>query len=349
MANQLEKLRAEEAELEAQMLGNPSVPTEPEEPVEDTYVSPEAPTEEGIERTEDEVAADEFMMDTITQSDESEEPYEPEPQPQKPKRTNWKKRFINYKSSTDLTLSGLRTELTEMRAAVHELMSENARLRQVKQEKQGDLWEGAFTQDDEDTFGTEGLDVVKKAAKVAIDRTVKPLQEELQRHEKQRAEELKKQAHEQKLNRYNSFLEKLGNIVPEYAELNRDKDFLEWMSDPDEYSGMRRMDLFRQAEASHDVGRVAQFFTDFQVETGQTQEPELSPEMQRHVTPVGSGGGGAARPNKQPDKGYYRQSDIDKFYTDVMKGRYAGQKDVIEATEKAIEQAALDGRILRNQ
>jgi len=352
MADPLEKLRQEEAELEAQMLGNPSETTETEDPVDTQPEFTEAPTDQGYERTEEELAADEYMMDTITgdqpqQPEDSEEPEEPEAPPQKPKRTNWKKRFTNYKTSTDTTISGLRTELSSLRASVAELMAENARLRTVKREEQGDLWEGTFTQEDEDTFGTEGLDVVKKAAKVAIDKTVRPLQEELQRHEKQRTQELKQRAHDDAVADYARFTDKLGQVVPEYAELNTDKDFIAWMREPDQYSGVPKITLLQQAEKARDVGRVAQFFMDYMVTL---ENPTIPKDMERHVTPVGSGGGGNVRqPRKNQDKGYYRKSDIDKFYADVMKGRYEGQADVIKATETAIEQAAIDGRILSNE
>ena len=70
----------------------------------------------------------------------------------------------------------------------------------------------------------------------------------------------------------------------------------------------------------------------------------------RHVTPVGTGGSSGPQPKgKTSDKGYYRKSDIDKFFSDVLKGRYKGQQSVIDSTEKAIEQAYVEGRVLHNQ
>ena len=358
---QLEKLKQEEAELEAQMLGNQTDPQQTEEP----EVSA---TEDGsYERTEEELAADEFMMDTITGDQEEPEdpesfepeqsepephvPEEPEPQPQKPKRTNWKKRFVGLQKSHEASTHAhkrevmeLRDQLAAQRREILELQSQMA-----QREVQGDLFEGAFTEEEEDTFGADGLDVVKKAAKVAIERQVKPIQEELQKHKQARVEDLERQAAEDKRREYQGFLSRLETLVPEYAELNVDKGFLQWLSEADDFSGYPRNQLFRRAEASRDVTRVADFFLEYQ-STRAPSEQEIPAEAKRHVTPVGRGGGGAAPTKRKPsDKGYYRKSDIDKFFSDVMKGRYSDQQSVIEATEKAIEEAYLEGRVLHNQ
>ena len=343
----LEKLKQEEAELEAQMLGN-QTPEEPEvSATEDT----------GIERTEEEAAADEFMMDTITgESDEPEEQPETyeepeipeEPQPQKPKRTNWKKRFTNYKTSTDATIYGLRKELMDLKQQMGWVLGENQRLREAKQEVQGDIFEGAFTQEDEDTFGTEGLDVVKKAAQVAIERQVKPLQEELRSQKQQQVKDYQSRVETERRAQYQEFLSRLETLVPDYASVNKDKGFLQWLSGSEDYSGFPRKELLRRAEANGDVARVADFFLDYQRSQTAVQEQSVPESVKRHVTPVGSGGSGA-QPQRQTQKGYVKQSDIDKFYSDVMKGRYEGQQGVIEATERMIEDAGREGRILFGQ
>lgn len=347
----LEKLKQEEAELEAQMLGNQT----PEDPgaVEPQDPEVSATEDDGIDRTEEELAADEYMMDTITgdpqQPEYQEDPVEPEePQPQKPKRTNWKKRFTNYKSSTDATIYGLRKELMDMKQSLADLMQENQRLSAVKREEQGDLFEGAFTQEDEETFGTEGLDVVKKAAKVAIERQVKPLQEELQRQNQRNIQQTQAAIERDRNLAYQEFLGRLETLVPDYAALNKDQKFVQWLKGADDYSGYSRQQLLQQAERVGDVARVADFFLEYQQNQSAVQQQTVPESVRRHVTPVGSGGQGPA-PRQKEQKGYYRQSDIDKFYSDVMKGRYEGQQSVILATEKAIEEAAVEGRILQNQ
>ena len=341
----LEKLKQEEAELEAQMLGNPTQP----EPEEDPDV---AATDEGIQQSEEELEAAEFMEQTIVapqDQDEPEDQEEPEP-PQKPKRTNWKKRFTNYKSSTDATIYGLRQELMDTKSMLSDAMARLQNLQEAKREEQGDLFEGAFTQEDEDTFGTEGLDVVKKAAKVAIERQVKPLQEELRREQRTRVEDMQRRTQADRNHQYQEFLSRLETLVPDFRTLDSDKGFVEWLKQGDTYSPHQRRTLLRQAEAAGDVARVADFFTEYKESLRAVTDASNVPEaVRKHVTPVGSGGGGAAPKQKTPDQGLYRKSDIDKFYSDLLKGRYEGKQDVINATEAAIERAYAERRVLHNQ
>ena len=61
------------------------------------------------------------------------------------------------------------------------------------------------------------------------------------------------------------------------------------------------------------------------------------------------GGMSTQQRQKKSEPGYYRQSDIDKFYSDMMKGRYKDEPGVIQATESAIEQAIRDKRVLKGQ
>ena len=350
MASRLEKLQQEEAELEAQMLGNQATVDDPQ-PTEEPEVST---TEDDDGQTEEELQAAEYMERTIVQrqdEDDDSDDDDDSSQPQKPQRTNWKKRFVNFKKSADSTISSQRREILDLRAELDQMKLQFYQMQtKAEQEGQGDLFDGVFSPEDEDTFGAEGLDVVKKAAKVAIERQLNPLKEELK---KQRELSLKEQASRTQAERkaeYDKFLSRLETLVPEYAALNVDPGFLRWIKEPDDASGVIRGDLFRRAEASRDVGRVADFFKQYQGKVSAVKAPNrVNKDMERHITPMGSGGSGSSSRKRQTEEGYIRQSDIDKFYADMMKGRYKNQPDVIRATEAVIERATRDNRVLRGQ
>lgn len=351
---QLERLKAEEAELEAQlaaqaqMLGDQSEDSqEPEDLTTD---------DDGIVASEEELEAASAIEEIIVHpTDESEDlsdetsydNEEPEDQPQKAQRTNWKKRFQGLQKSHEATIHTHKREVMELRSRLADLEEQLYNERSAKREVQGDVFDGVFTKEDEETFGTEGLDIVKKAAKAGMEKQLKPLQEELRRQEETRIREMKERSVAEKRIAYQQFLDRLGSMVPEYAELNVDKGFLDWMKGVDEISGTHRGELFQKAESAGDVLRVADFFMQYKEITAPKQKP-IPEDIQRHVTPVGSGGGSPVTKTK-PKASYYRESDINKFYDDVLKGRYRGQQSVIEATEQAIEVAWREGRILRGQ
>jgi len=353
----LERLKAEEAELEAQMLGDQT--QDPENPVVREPSEAESPESaisttdaDGLVPTTEENEAGEFMENMITQPSHAEgfdtDEEQPDDQPQKRQYTDWKKRFKGLQRSHEATVHAHKTEVMELRETIDDLKQQLADLRDAKQEVQGDVFDGIFSEEDEDTFGTEGLDIVKKAARAAIEKQVKPLQEELRRQERARLEESKKSTQASRQSAYQDFLKRLESLVPEYAELNVDKDFLAWMSLPDEFSGYPRGQLFQKAEANGDVLRVADFFLQYKEETA-PKPKTVDKDIERQVTPVGSGGGGSSSPKPKREATYYRESDINKFYDDVLKGRYKGRHDTVLATEAAIDQAMAEGRILRGQ
>jgi hypothetical protein len=314
MSIQLERILADEALEEAQMFGNPEVPTEPPATI--------VPLEEAP----------------------SELPAPIEEEGEKKKRENWKKRHINYKSATDITIRDLRLEVADLRGDLAGLMETIQTERSLKREVPSDPFDGVFTQEDKDTFGADGLDVVKRATSSVLEKQVKPLQDRLDVAEKFRAEELKRKASATKASEYDSFLGNLSILVPNYAELNTDAEFLKWMGTPDPYSGLERGSLFRRAEAARDVARVAEFFVEY---TSALETPEAPPdEMDKHITPVGSSSAAPVAPqSNEPDGEVLLSSEIDTFYDDVMKGRYKGRQSEVLAIEARIDTAAMKGNI----
>jgi len=314
MSSQLEKLKAEEAEAEAQMLGTIIAPTEPI-----------IPPEEVVE------VVPEIVPEVIP---------EPTSQPEKKKRTNWKHRWSTYKAATDVTLFEQRNEIAQLK---EELANAKLSIGTLQsQEVQGDPWEGVFSQEDEDAFGAEGLDVVKKATNKVLENQVKPLQAQIAAQDLHRANELKRQASNENLRQYAEFARNLKVLVPNYEELNVDKNFLEWMKHPDPYSGLQRNKLFLQAESGKDVARVAEFFVEY---SQSIAKPNPSP-LEQHITPVGSGGAAPVTPPSNDPPEVIYTSEIDKFYDDVMKGRYEGRhKEVLEIEAKIDKASQIPGGI----
>lgn len=329
--NQLDKLNAEVEELEAQH--NAQKLGDPEQSA--------ATVEEVILPTQAEQDTTEFI-ETIVIPPAEEETIQPAPKP----RENWKKRYTGYKASTDATIFEQRQELEQLRAYQAQTMEELQLLKNAKREVQGeDMFKDAFTESEVDTFGADGLDVVKKAAKVAIDSQVKPLKEQIAKAELDRVKSMKIASENERKASYERFTSSLGTLVPDFKELNSDPKFLEWIKQPDEHSGLPRISLLRRAEGTRDVKRTSDFFNDYKRTLVPVQTSP--PEIEKYITPLGSGG--QPPPQRQPDLPRYRQSDIDKFYSDIMKGRYKGQEKLIASTERAIELASMDKRIVYGQ
>ena len=340
--NTLERLKAEEAEAEA-AFRTPSAPQVL--PPQDTFEA------EPLDQTQDELDAATFMTDIVmsdTHEDaaELEETVLGEVEQEIPKqnRTNWKRRFTNFKASADTTIFELRQEVASLQSSLAHAKGEVQSLRNSTTSAPVDAFDGVFSEQDEATFGTDGLDIVKKATKTAIDKATKPLKDQLDKAEADRISSLRAQAASHEAASYGKFISDLENLAPDYKEVNVNPGFLEWMKLPDTYSGITRAKLFSAAEGSKDVSRVAEFFVEY---SNLVKPTKPADPMDKHITPVGGGSASSTPRNNKgtKDQVVILQSEINAFYTSVSKGHYAGRHDEVLAIEAQIDQALLEGRI----
>jgi hypothetical protein len=255
--------------------------------------------------------ATEVEIDTLeTEEQDSEE--------QRQQRTNWKKRFINYKASTDTTVHGLRLENLNLKERLNSVMQRMTQFEKMLTEKQKDAdpFEGQFTEDEVGIFGQDGLDVVKKAVKTIEEKRIKPLEEKLKQSEAQRQRDLDNQLVAERQREYDVFLGRLGSLSPNYGKLNSDQRFVAWLNEPDPGDTYTRKYYLQKAEAARDAVRVADFFNRYT-----SQNSKASSNLDRHITPIGTGSG-VEIPGKPGNKSNIDMNFINKFYDDSARGRY---------------------------
>jgi hypothetical protein len=334
-----EALEKEIAQLEGN-IGNRSATGSTDTGQQGTSENNQTPPEKSEEST------------NVTAQAETQE-QQPASQQKAPTRTNWKqkfneadKRYNNFKASTDATIFSLRTELAaalrsqeSLSKKVDDLSKELATARSSKTESLNDI----LSSEEQEILGAEAVAALDKVSKSNIEAQVKPLQEQLAFEKEQRASERKAAAEEQASQAQQSFLERLGDLVPDYATVDTDQAFLDWMKLPDEVSGIQRERLFKQSQTLGDVGRVAQFFNDFKKLNNEGQEA-----LEDKVTPASS----ASSTNQQTTSSdsqqvpYVSLAKVQKFYTDVSKGRYKNKPKLVEEIQAKIDEAQRTGRIV---
>lgn len=306
-----------------------------EEIEKEVYGAPEEPTVEAEVKEEVVEAIEDNPSEQPPEN--VEDPQDSEP---KPKRVNWKKRFTNYKASSDATIYSLRTDNAELRSQVLDL-SKRMDVLLAERTDEKDPFENLFTDEDRDTLGDEALNIFTKASKTAVDSAVSPLKAKLEEERQMRLRDQERMAKNDRQSAYGIFLEKLGDLVPSFNEINVDPGFNKWMQAPDTFSGFPRKDLFHRAEAAGDVSRVAEFFAEYQQLVEKPSE-KAQRTLEAAVAPTGSG---AAEVTSNVKKPTYLMSEVDKFFTDVSKGKYKGRESLAKELENKYDQAFVDGRI----
>lgn len=143
----------------------------------------------------------------------------------------------------------------------------------------------------------------------------------------------------------------LAQRVPNWQQINNDKDFQSWLLDIDPLTNTSRQTHLEIAQRDLDVNRVVAFFNAFTAASGKftpqaTAQPNRSAsELEKQIAPGrarGSAGGNAGQTAKS-----YTPDDIKKFFNDVRSGRYKGRETERDRIERDIFAAQREGRIMQ--
>jgi len=333
MLNNLE----EEIEALESAIANPdgesaSNPNEPE-PEPEVVAEPEAELEPEPEPTPD-------PEEPTPEPDPVVETPDEQTEPKKKERTNWKKRFTTTKKKLDGTIHTLRRELATVSQQNAILMEKVEELTESLGEVGKPEAKVEYTDEEREVLGDEALSTIDRITSKRVKEATKPLEDQLKKEaeaKKEAAKNAAEAANEAALDAFRSLLE---DEVPDYDEIDRDPAFTAWLHE-DNGRGVERFTLFKNAQLSSDVERVAQFFNDFK-----SMKDSSNDAIEDQITPEGKGSAPAANtPPATPD-GWTMES-IDAFYDKVLAGGFKGDDKTRVQTEKAInafiEKAANDG------
>ena len=156
-------------------------------------------------------------------------------------------------------------------------------------------------------------------------------------------------AHRQAMSAEQGFWSELTAAVPNWRDINQNKDFHSWLLEVDPLTGVNRQSHLESAQKALDVRRVAAFFTTWQGNSGHriAQEPRdaAKSQLEKQVSP-GRGRTAAAPVENQAKT--YSTKDISKFFDDVRKGAYRGRETERDRIERDIFAAQRENRIVAN-
>jgi len=144
------------------------------------------------------------------------------------------------------------------------------------------------------------------------------------------------------------FWSDLQAAVPDWQDINANKEFQSWLLEVDPLTGVTRQTYLDDAQRNLDVRRVVNFFSAWKGNTGgydarTDRAAQSASELERQVSP-GRGRSGGAKP--QGEAKTYTPEDIRKFFTDVQKGKYRGKEAERDRLERDIFAAQREGRIV---
>ncbi len=208
-----------------------------------------------------------------------------------------------------------------------------------------------LTDEDREDYGEDLIDVIRRAAREELT----PLQQKIASLEAENAhlrsafggvsKNMAKTARQ-------SVYDELTKAVPDWETVNKDPDFLAWLSEVDVYAGRKRGDMLQEAFQKSDAPRVRRFFEGFAAERTSVSQEQQAPVAGRNPKTTLNDMVAPGRPRNagnttaaQDGKKLWQQREVQAFYADVQRGRYRGKEKEKNRLERDIIAAANEGRI----
>jgi len=322
----LDRLKKEEAEME-ELYYSKASSKEPEVGTEDLLAG---------ETTKEETAELEAVANSF-EGATPQEVVEDSVQPEKPARTNWKKRYTNFKASTDTTIFQLRQENATLKESLVGLRGNIADLTEQLTALKPSTFDGVITQEDEDTIGPDAVKIMKKTSEALS----KPLEEKLKQLEDEKRAREVADAKASRADASAGFKGKLVSLVEDFDKVDLNPKFLQYLGETDPQTGVPRKEFFDRAVAYGDFVRTAGFYNDFARSLPQSKESILA----KKVAPIGGGATPSAEGVGRPKT--YTMEEFDKTYSDYQKGAYRNLEEKNNLIKKMdlLDKAFTEGRI----
>lgn len=278
---------------------------------------------------------------TETVEDQPEEVVQPTPALETQEPVDWEKRFKGIKALYDSKVFSLNNEvasLTRHNADLGKRLATAEQQYQASKSKTSEDYSKALTEEQRDILGEDAVGGMQAMTNAAVKQATEPLLKMIQEFRDRDQVQLEARGKASADEANSTFLSRLRDIAPGYETTDTDPKFQTWMKEVDAASGFSRERVFKTAQTNGDVGRVAQFFNEFEQINGSRKA-----ELQKKITPTTSS---ATKPaDNKPKNNFLLESEVNNFYDSVNRGDFKGTDKDRLAMERKIDQAVMNRAI----
>ena len=147
---------------------------------------------------------------------------------------------------------------------------------------------------------------------------------------------------------YEGFLGKLDGAMESWRQINVDPEFTAWLSEPDRYTGVAKMELLKGAYSNMNVGSTLAFFEDFIATKGSGStntdiEDTTTTTPTTRKSPAPTNAGGNLNPDTTPAT--ITRADIANFYKLRALDRWNGSEEEAQKYEARILKAVREKKV----
>lgn len=230
------------------------------------------------------------------------------------------------------------------------LASLSAQQQQATEQKSEPVMERYITDTDVEEYG-DSIDIMRKVSREelgAVAQRIARIEQMLQQVQTSVVPQVQNLTHRQNISAEQQFWADLAAMIPNFREINGNEGFQRWLLEADPLTNITRQTYLEDAQRNHDSRRVANFFYTWLEKTGQAPVAQSSgrvaaSELEKQVVPGRSRSSGT--PAATASTKVFTPQDIEKFYSDVRKGKYKGRDQERSRIERDIFAAQRENRI----
>lgn len=273
------------------------------------------------------------------------QPTPPAPPAAPPLEEDWKHKYEVLQGKYTTEVPQLSEELRRTRGLVEHLQNELELLKKTPPAQEPPKAPSMIAQDEIDEFGPELYNFIRRAARAELMPEIESRMTKVQETAETAATTAAESARQR-------FIENL-KADEDYHKYNRDKGFLQWLSQIDPLSGQTRQSLLDAAVAANDAARTLAFFKAYKagVEPPQAVTPSVTPPSAPEPPPspadfVSPGGTPPTAPAAGEKKIWTRKEVDDFFQRGQRQTKYSNlTPEQAEKVRAEITAATAEGRI----
>lgn len=312
--------QADEADrIEAEILAAQGVNVAQQEPEQE---SPPVDVEQSDVRAEEQVARQE------SQDDET-----------------WQKRYLTLQGMFNAEVPRLNGRIKDLEGQLQSAIQQFKEASTSPQQPEKTEAKRLITTQDEEAFGSDLLDVVKRQAQEVLNverNQFQQMLDELRAENAKLNQQLGNVSERQGANDRKTYLATLEQQVPGFEQINTDQQFLSWLSETDPMTGLSRRAYLEDAYSAFDVNRTAAIFNSWPGAKSVQAKPSPKSELAKQVAPSATRN---ASPPTAPNNRIWSSAEIDEFYREVSKGHYRHREADAQRIEAEIDLAVAEGRL----
>ena len=319
--------------------------------VQETPPADEVDTEE-TQQGQDVVESTDADADVEENAAPSSEP-EQKQDDEKPDEERILQKYKTLQGMYNAEVPRLHSQNKEMQQKLQQMENLLASLSEQQKEAQSQPVEAEklVTEKDVEEYG-DSIDMMRKVTREelgSVANRIAQLENFIQQIQSDVVPQVQAVAQKQASSSEQMFWSDLTNQVPDWREINDDKNFQSWLLEIDPLTGISRQAYLEDAQRALDARRVATFFRTWSENNGtpnvarsESRAKDPTPELEKQIAPGRSKNSSAPAPSKGKT---YTPKDIEKFFADVRQGKYKGREAERDKLERDIFAAQRENRI----